>query len=618
MSNQTLKLDLSTTPDELSESFYRHLRFGLGRDRYSQNDHYRYLALVATIREHLMPDWLATHKACYESEARRGYYISMEFLIGRSLRNAVLNLDLEDNLKTGLEQLGADLEELEDQEPDAGLGNGGLGRLAACFLDSCATLQLPVMGYGIRYEYGMFRQVMKKGFQHEEPDHWLAHGTPWEIERPEYTQTINFGGYSEFYKDHSGNMRVRWIADEQVNAIPYDLPIPGYRNGTVNTLRLWKAAATEAFNLAQFNAGDYAAAVTAQNTAENISMVLYPNDKSENGKELRLRQQYFLASASLQDILRRWTKEKGDDFSSFADKNVCQLNDTHPTIGVAELMRLLMDDYGKSWEDAWDITTKTFAYTNHTLLPEALEKWSVGLMQHLLPRLMEIIFEINARFMRQVASMWPGDADKLADLSIIEEGDEQQVRMANLAIVGSYSVNGVAQLHTDLLKAGLFKDFNELWPDKFNNKTNGVTQRRWLAACNPGQRELIHSTIGEGWVTDLSQLQKLKPYADDAAFRDQWLAVKRDNKVRLSNLVAKETGVLFDPDAMFDVQVKRIHEYKRQLLLTLFAIHQYDRIKRGETAGMTPRCIFNRRQSGAGLCDGERYHQTHQQCWRSD
>ncbi|MEX0614522.1 MAG: glycogen/starch/alpha-glucan family phosphorylase, partial [Methylophaga sp.] len=484
-----------------------------------------------------------------ESHCKQAYYLSMEFLMGRAMGNAALNLGIEDDLKKALVDLGLNFEELAEMEHDAGLGNGGLGRLAACFIDSCATLQLPVTGYGLRYEYGMFQQRIENGYQQEMPDHWLRDGNPWELERPEFTQRVKFGGHTEFHRNASGWMEVQWVDTNDVLAVPYDLPIPGYRNGTVNKLRLWKAAATDEFNLEDFNAGSYTDAVAAKNEAENISMVLYPNDASENGKELRLRQQYFLASASLQDILDYWVTNHGDDFTHFADKNCFQLNDTHPTVAVAELMRLLIDEHGLSWEAAWDITSKTMAYTNHTLLPEALERWPVNLFGRLLPRILEVIYEINARFLREVANHWPGDRERLARLSIIEEGPQQQVRMAHLAIVGSFSVNGVAALHSELLKKGLFKDFFALWPHKFNNKTNGVTQRRWMAWCNPALSELISAKIGEDWITDLSQLKKLAPLANDPAFQTQWSAAKRINKQKLADLVQQSCGVTFNPDA---------------------------------------------------------------------
>jgi starch phosphorylase len=484
-----------------------------------------------------------------------------------------------------------EFEELSEVEPDAGLGNGGLGRLAACFLDSCATLQLPVTGYGIRYEFGMFRQEIADGRQVEEPDHWLRNGNPWEVERPEYTQRIRFEGRTEFSRE-GGRLRTRWVDTHDVLAVPYDYPIPGYRNGTVNTLRLWRAAATEEFDLGEFNAGLYPESVAAKNAAENITMVLYPNDVSESGKELRLRQQYFLASASLQDVIARWIGTDGHEFSTFAEENCFQLNDTHPSCAVPELMRLLMDEHGLVWDQAWEITSRTMAYTNHTLLPEALEKWPVRLFRHMLPRLLEIIYEINARFLAEVARRWPGDIERQRRMSLIEEGPDPMVRMAYLAIVGSFSVNGVAALHSRLLTEGLFHDFYELWPEKFNNKTNGVTPRRWLAWCNPGLRALINENIGDGWTSDLSRLTELAPLARDADFRARWREVKLENKKRLAEMVEADTGVRFDPKALFDVQVKRIHEYKRQLLNILHVIHLYDRIKRGDTADWTPRCVL--------------------------
>lgn len=545
------------------------------------------MALALAVRDRLMERWKNTQEAYRRADCRKAYYLSLEFLMGRTLSNAMLNLGITDAATRALNGLGLRLEEILDSEHDAGLGNGGLGRLAACFMDSCATLQLPVMGYGIRYEYGMFRQTIENGEQVEEPDHWLRNGHVWELERPELTVRVRFGGHTD-----PGSQHGRWVDTQEVLAVPYDIPIPGYRNGTVNTLRLWKAAATDEFGLNEFNAGDYTEAVRSKNLAENITMVLYPNDASENGKELRLRQQYFLASASLQDVVRQWVAIHGEDFSRFAEQHCFQLNDTHPSIAVAELMRLLVDEHHLPWEEAWSITTRTMAYTNHTLLPEALERWPVRLFRQLLPRLLEIIFEINARFLGEVAARWPGDLDRLSRMSLIEEGWQQQVRMAFLAIVGSFSVNGVAELHSNLLKQGLFRDFYQLWPHKFNNKTNGITPRRWLAACNPGLAALVTEAIGPGWVTDLSQLARLAPYADDAGFRERWRAVKRANKERLLAYKQAELGLWIDPQALFDTQVKRIHEYKRQLLNVLHVIHLYDRLLRGDTQDWTPRCVM--------------------------
>lgn len=583
---------LGMDPASIATDFRRYFSHTLGRDKYCKSAHYTFQALALTVRDRLMERWKRTRYICEEHGSRQTYYLSMEYLIGRTLTNAILNLGITDAATRAMHDLGLLLEEIAETENDAGLGNGGLGRLAACFLDSCATLGLPVVGYGIRYQYGMFRQRIENGEQVEEPDHWLRDGNPWEIVRPEYTQRVHFGGRSELYHTSDGRPRWRWVDTHDVLAVPYDIPVPGYRNDVANTLRLWSAAATDEFALGEFNSGNYAESVAAKNAAENITMVLYPNDASENGKELRLRQQYFLASASLQDVLLRWVRKYGPDFSKFAEKNCFQLNDTHPTCAIPELMRLLMDEHGLEWDEAWDITTRTMAYTNHTLLPEALEKWPVRMFRQLLPRLLDIILEINARFLREVAQIWPGDTDRLRRMSIIEEGYEPQVRMAYLAIVGSFSVNGVAALHSRLLQQGLFRDFHEMWPHKFNNKTNGVTQRRWLAACNPGLSQLITETIGDGWITDLQQIKRLAPYADDPEFRGRWRAVKQANKARLAALVQNECGVVFDANALFDVQVKRIHEYKRQLLNVLHVIHLYDRIKRGDIADWTPRCVL--------------------------
>jgi len=583
---------LSMVPSDLVRDFIHHYSHHLGRDKYCRSMRYHYQALAFTVRERLLERQNNTRYAYIDAKCKTGYYMSLEFLMGRALGNAMLNLEMSDPAAQAMQQIGAAIEELAEEEIDAGLGNGGLGRLAACFLDSCATLQLPVMGYGIRYEYGMFRQRIEDGRQMEEPDHWLRDGNPWELERPEYTQLVRFGGRCEQQRGPDGNVIFRWTDTHVVLAIPYDFPIPGYRNGTVNTLRLWKAAATDVFDLDEFNAGSYPESVAMKNAAENITMVLYPNDASENGKELRLRQQYFLASASLQDVFARWISRYGRNFGNFAEKNCFQLNDTHPSCAVPELMRLLMDEHGMGWDEAWSITSRTMAYTNHTLLPEALEKWSLPLFQQLLPRLLEIILEINARFLSEVSSRWPGDLERLRDMSIIEEGETRQLRMAYLAIVGSFSVNGVAALHSQLLKNGLFRDFYELWPEKFNNKTNGVTPRRWLAWCNPALTGLISEKIGGEFVADLGRIQEIAGFADDPEFRGRWHAVKQANKERLAALVLEQCGVSFNTASLFDVQVKRIHEYKRQLLNILHVIHLYDRIKRGDCADWTDRCVL--------------------------
>jgi len=591
---------LAMDADGLASDLKHYYTHTLGRDRGSRSAYYPYRALAVVLRDRLVERWKRTRHARARLDCRRTYYLSLEFLMGRALSNAMLNLGISNEVERGLYDFGLLLEEMTTTEPDAGLGNGGLGRLAACFLDSCSTLQLPVKGYGLRYEYGMFRQLLEDGFQVEEPDHWLRDGNAWELERPEDTQRVQFGGRTEHSQGAGGRTQVRWVDTHDVLAVPYDIPVPGYRNDTINTLRLWKAAATDEFDLGEFNAGSYPESVAGKNEAEHITMVLYPNDANENGKELRLRQQYFLASASLKDVLRAWIGLHGRDFSRFAELNCFQLNDTHPAISVAELMRQLIDEHQLEWDEAWAITTATMAYTNHTLLPEALERWPVRMFAQLLPRLLEIIYEINAHFLSQVATRWPGGMDRQARMSLIEEGGEQQIRMAYLAIVGSFSVNGVAELHSKLLAEGLFRDFYELWPHKFNNKTNGVTPRRWLALCNPGLRELLDETIGEDWVRDLMQLERLTPHAEDPAFRATWRAIKQANKERLAELVARDCRVEFEPEAMFDVQVKRIHEYKRQLLNVLHVIHLYNRVKRGDLRDWTPRNVLIGGKSAPG------------------
>jgi len=570
----------------------RHLNYTLGHYDTNVDPSYLSRAVSLAVRDQLQTFWKNTQHRIAQSGSKRVYYLSLEFLIGRSLTNAVLNLDLDGPVADVLKTFGTNIEEAAELELDAGLGNGGLGRLAACFLDSCANLQLPVVGYGIRYEYGMFKQRIENGRQVEEPDHWLRDGNPWELERHEDTRRVHFYGHSEHYVDENGNPRVRWANCHDVLAVPYDMPIPGYRNETVNTLRLWRAAATDEFNLNEFNAGGYSESVAEKNLAEQISMVLYPNDASENGKELRLKQQYFLVSASLQDVIADWVAEHGEDFTDFGKQNCFQLNDTHPACAVPELMRLLMDEHQFEWDDAWKITQQCMAYTNHTLLPEALERWSVSLFSRLLPRVMEIIHEINRQFQLQLAEMFPGDHSMIERMSLIEQGGDPHVRMAFLAIVGSFSVNGVAGLHTDLLKSGLFADFYKLWPDRFNNKTNGVTQRRWLSHCNPRLRDLLNETIGSEWHTDLDKIAHLAAHADEKSLQKSWQDVKQANKRALVSYVEKKTGVVFDEHALFDVQVKRIHEYKRQLLNVLHVVHLYDRICQGDTDGMVPRCVL--------------------------
>ncbi|MDJ0698898.1 MAG: glycogen/starch/alpha-glucan phosphorylase [Woeseiaceae bacterium] len=582
--------DLPMTADAMLADFTHYFGRMLGRRTIRTKSPFLYQAVVYAARDRLMERWGKTRIQTQRNSKRRVAYLSLEFLMGRLLSNALLNLGIEDETSEALGRLGLELETVAEREHDAGLGNGGLGRLAACFLDSCATLGLPVIGYGIRYQYGMFHQRIENGHQVEEPDPWLREGFPWEIERFEYAQTVHFGGRSAVYTDPAGKTRYQWVDTQDVLAIPFDVPIPGYRNDIVNTLRLWSASSTDAFDLEEFNAGSYADAVASQNEAENITMVLYPNATTENGQELRLRQQYFLASASLQDIIRNWRARHGDTLDGFADKHRFQLNDTHPAVAVAELMRILIDDHGLEWDEAWSITTETMAYTNHTLLPEALEMWPVSMFRRLLPRVLDIIYEINARFIVEISQRWPGDNDRIERMSLIKEGGEPMIRMAYLAIVGSCSVNGVAELHSQLLREGLFRDFTEMWPEKFNNKTNGVTQRRWLAACNKGLGSLITDRIGPDWTTNLDELGRLREFVDDPDFRKQWRAIKLSNKIRLARDLQEKVGLHVEPSNLFDVQVKRIHEYKRQLLNALHAVHIYDRVRRGED--VVPRTII--------------------------
>jgi len=584
--------DLPMTADAILKDFSHYFGCMLGRRTIRPDSPFLYQAIVYAARDRIMERWGKTRDAMEQQDSRRVSYLSLEFLMGRLLRNALLNLGIEAEAAEALNRIGIDLEAVYELEHDAGLGNGGLGRLAACFLDSCATLALPVVGYGIRYQYGMFQQRIEDGYQVEQPDSWLREGFPWEIERIEFAQKIRFGGHSRSYTDASGEVRVEWLDTHDILAIPFDIPIPGFENDIVNTLRLWSASSSDGFDLDEFNAGSYVDAVASKNAAENITMVLYPNADSENGQELRLRQQYFLASASLQDTIRAWIEQHGRDLRTFAEKNCFQLNDTHPAVAVAELMRLLTDEHGLSWDEAWDITSNTMAYTNHTLLPEALEMWPVSMFRRLLPRILDVIYEINTRLIASINEQYPGDSDRVRRMSLIQEGSEPMIRMAYLAIVGSYSVNGVAKLHSRLLQEGLFRDFAELWPHKFNNKTNGVTQRRWLAACNHELAVLISEKIGSEWMTDLAELKKLTAFADDADFQRAWREAKQHNKERLATNIEVKTGLSVSRTSLFDVQVKRIHEYKRQLLNLLHVIHLYDRIRRGHADDLVPRTII--------------------------
>jgi starch phosphorylase len=564
--------------DSLRRAFVDHLQFTQGKDEHSATALDRFLAVAGTVRDRLMRRWVQTQQGYYKSDAKRVYYLSLEFLMGRALENNLLNLGLLDPMREALAALGISLDELFDQEPDAGLGNGGLGRLAACYLDSMATLALPAYGYGIRYEFGIFDQEIRDGWQVERPEEWLRYGNPWEIARPEYVVPVSFYGRTEHYTDEQGRHRVRWTDCRHVLGMPYDVPVAGFRNHTVNTLRLWRARASEEFDLTDFNAGDYLAAVEEKNISENISKVLYPNDLTVMGKELRLQQQYFFVACSIHDIVHRHLKIH-DTLDRFAEKVAMQLNDTHPAIAVAELMRVFVDLHGMEWDRAWETCRATFGYTNHTLLPEALERWQVDLFGRVLPRHLEIIYEVNARFLDDVRARGVVDPGAISRMSLIEEGPVRQVRMANLAVVGSHSVNGVAALHTELLKSDLFHDFDALWPERFNNKTNGVTPRRWLLQANPGLATLLTECLGPGWETDADELRRLEPLADDEGFRRRFREVKRANKERLAEIVKRENGITLDVDSIFDVQVKRLHEYKRQHLNVLQIVAQYLRMK---------------------------------------
>jgi starch phosphorylase len=577
--------------EDIRKGFLNNLEYNLAKDKYSLTSYDQFLSMSYTIRERIIERWIASRQQFHTNNVKRIYYLSMEFLLGRLLADNIMSLKLNKECDDASRELGLNLEEMIDQEHDAGLGNGGLGRLAACYLDSMAALQLPACGYGIRYDFGIFNQKVINGYQHETPEFWLQYRNPWEVERPEYKVTIKYFGKTMQYTDQSGHQRIAWIDTDDVIALPYDIPVPGYGVNNINTLRLWSARAAEEFNLHFFNNGDYIGACEDKISSENISKVLYPNDNNVSGRELRLKQQFFFSSASLQDIIRRYL-HANSDFTAFADKVAIQLNDTHPSISIAELMRLLLDEHMLGWNEAWDIVTRTFAYTNHTLMPEALEKWPVSLMKNLLPRHMEIIYEINSRFLRQVSFKYPGDIEKLRNMSLIEEGGEPQVRMAYLAIVGSHSVNGVSALHTQLLCSGLVKNFFDMWPSKFNNKTNGVTQRRWLYKANPALRNLISSKIGDSWIKNLKDLKKLEKLADDKSFQKEWRGVKYEAKQHFVEKIKKWDGLRINPDTMFDVQIKRIHEYKRQLLKVLHCIHLYKEIKAGKKQGFVPRTIM--------------------------
>ncbi len=576
--------------ERLGEAFADHLRYLQARELDSATPHDLFRAEAFTVRDRLIQRWIATQRTYTERDVKRVYYLSAEFLMGRLLRTNLVNLGIYEDMESALKEQGLDLGDIEETENDAGLGNGGLGRLAACFLDSCATLGLPVTGYGIRYEFGIFRQELENGYQVEAPDQWLRYGNPWEIIRPEYTVKVRFGGRTEAYLDSFGQVRIRWIDTQDVLGVPYDTPIPGYQNNTVNNLRLWSSTADKAFDFKSFDQGDYEAAVRAKTESENISKVLYPNDNSMQGKELRLKQQYFFVSCSLQDIVRKYF-ESHSDFSQFSEKTVIQLNDTHPTIAIPELMRILLDEHHLPWADAWKITQRTFAYTNHTLLPEALEKWPVSLLERLLPRHLELIYEINSRFLDQVRKKYFGQNDRIERMSIIEQ-HPRMIRMAHLAVVGSFSVNGVAELHTELLRTRVLTEFAEMFPERFNNKTNGVTPRRWIQAANPGLAELLDDTIGTDWRIDLDDLAELEKHIEKKSVRDRFRKVKRDAKQRLADYIESHKGIEIDVDSLFDIQIKRFHEYKRQHLNALHIIHLYNEIKKNPATDVVPRTFI--------------------------
>jgi starch phosphorylase len=572
-------------------SFANHLEYSLSKDQYTATDRDLYLSLALATRDRLIERWIRTQQLYYNHDVKRVYYLSAEYLMGRLLTNNLINLGIYHETKNAMEELNIDLDDLCENEPDMGLGNGGLGRLASCFLDSMATLEIPAYGYGIRYEFGIFDQAIRNMGQVELPENWLKYSNPWEIARPEYSFNVHFYGRVKQIILPDGKLKTEWVDTNDVIGIAYDIPIDGYDNNTVNTLRLWSARASKEFDLKYFQHGDYLKAVEEKNISENISKVLYPNDELFEGRELRLKQEYFFVSCSIQDIVRRYLVNH-DNFDDFPDKVAIQMNDTHPALAIPELMRLLLDEHGLDWEKAWDITSRTCAYTNHTLLSEALEKWPVHMFESLLPRHLQIIYEINRRFLRDVAVRYLGDESRLRGMSIIEEDSEKRIRMAHLAIVGSHSVNGVAALHSRLLKERELKDFDEMYPGKFNNKTNGITPRRWLLAGNPRLSELITSRIGIEWARDLDQLRKIEPFIDDPGFVKEWKAVKLANKERLSKIVLENTGIQIDSGSIYDIQVKRIHEYKRQLLNILHVVYCWLKLKQEPDFSMHPRTFI--------------------------
>jgi len=589
---QSLDIRTGLSAEEIKQAILHNLQFAQARvpELATLNDWY--MAVACTIRDRMLDNWTKTIKQLHRKDIRAVCYLSAEFLLGPHLANNIINLGIYKQVSQAVSDLGLDLKQLIAQEEEPGLGNGGLGRLAACYMDSLSTLDIPALGYGIRYEFGIFDQTIRDGWQVETTDKWLQKGNPWEIVRPEIAYYVNGGGHTEHYHDEKGRQRVKWVPDRVIKGVAYDTPISGYRGTTVNMLRLWKSEAVESFDFESFNTGDYYAAVNEKVISETISKVLYPNDEPYIGKRLRLAQQYFFVSCSLQDMIRIH-QLKGIGFKTFHKTFAAQLNDTHPSIAVAELMRLLVDEHGLEWDEAWEITQNTFGYTNHTLLPEALEKWPLPLFSSFLPRLLEIIYEINRRFLDDIRKRYPGDEDRVTRLSIIDETGEKNVRMANLASVGSFAINGVAALHSELLKETVLRDFYEISPEKFLNVTNGVTPRRWIVLSNPGLSDLISNNIGNDWPSNLeSELKKLEPFADDAGFQRKWQKVKKDNKSHLAAIIRERTGIVVDPDSLFDIQVKRFHEYKRQHLNILHVITLYNRMKRNPKADITPRTVI--------------------------
>ncbi len=560
------------------------------------DDQQKFQAVSYAVKDFIVDQWMATHRTYEEQDVKTVYYLSMEFLMGRALGNIIINLKGNKAIKEAIEELGMNLDVIEDQEPDAALGNGGLGRLAACFLDSLSTLGYPAYGCGIRYKYGMFKQVIENGYQVEKPDNWLKYGNPFEIKRPEYAVEVKFGGYVTIRKDEYGRDKFVQENYQSVLAVPYDLPVVGYNNNVVNTLRIWDAEAIDTFNLDSFDKGDYQKAVEQQNLARTICEVLYPNDNHMAGKELRLKQQYFFVSATVQRAILKFM-ENHDDIHKLPEKVTFQLNDTHPTVTVAELMRILMDDYNLSWDEAWDITTKTCAYTNHTIMSEALEKWPLELYSRLLPRIYQITEEINRRFVLQIQAAYPGDNSKVEKMAIIYDG---QVKMAHLAIAAGYSVNGVARLHTEILKHQELKDFYEMMPEKFNNKTNGITQRRFLLHGNPLLADWVTKKIGDDWITNLAHINELTPYVDDELSQKEFMNIKYQNKVRLAKYIKEHNGIEVDPRSIFDVQVKRLHEYKRQLLNILHVMYLYNQLKKNPGMDFYPRTFIFGAKASAG------------------